>query len=134
LNFPNQQPSKVLIALVTICVAWICVISLAVVTFLGTAVSIGWIVGGTLAMVMVVGGAVAHKEVGRATELPDYIEECSPDAADRFSFSRRDLRNIETFANRAVVGSRDFAIDSFDRTRTRRVPKRADRPRVATRT
>lgn len=104
-------------------------------TFLGAAVSIGWIIGGALVLAMVAGVAVMFKEVGRATELPDYLEEIvlSAEAADRLAYSRRDFRTVDAFANRAVFGSRDLTTGSYERIRPRRASARQDRPRTTSR-
>ncbi len=117
------------------CLAWISALALVVVTFLGAAVSIGWIIGGALVLAMVAAVIVMFKEVGRATELPDYLEEIilSPDAADRLAYSRRDFRSIEAFANRAVITSRDLTTGGYERIRPRRASARQDRPRVSSR-
>lgn len=129
------MPSKVLIVLVATCLAWISVLALAVVTILGTAVSAGWIIGGTLVLGLVVALVVMFREIRQAPEMPDYFAEIepSPAAADRLTFSGFDFRTGEALAKPTVIGSRAMTAGSFERIRPRRVGSRQDRPRTSSR-
>lgn len=125
-----------LIVLVAACFAWIGVLSLAAVTFLGTAASTGWIIAGALLLALVIWLVVMAREIRQATELPDYFEriERSLHAGDRVAYSRP-FHKIGTLptkrtATRTVIGSRGMTAGNFDGIRPRSVRPRQDRPRT----
>lgn len=72
------QPAKVLIVLLASCLLWVSGISLAVIGFAGSSVSIGWIVVGALVLALLVWLVVMSREILRTFEVPDYF------AADAF--------------------------------------------------
>jgi hypothetical protein len=79
------HPSKILIVLAISCLAWIGAISFAVVYFLGTAVSTGWIIGGILFVALAVWVVVMLREIRNAIELPNSLSNSDGtiDAADK---------------------------------------------------
>ncbi|HEX7261515.1 MAG TPA: hypothetical protein VF258_06835, partial [Luteolibacter sp.] len=71
------------------CLAWIGAISFAVVYFMGTAASTGWIIGGVLFLALAAWIVVMRREIRNAIELPhspsnkhaaiDAVEKSTPD-------------------------------------------------------
>jgi hypothetical protein len=64
-------PSKMLILLAGTCLGWIGLISLAIVAFAGSGVSIGWIVAGALVMALAVWLVILWSEFRQAVTPPD---------------------------------------------------------------
>jgi hypothetical protein len=62
-------PSKVLIVLLASCLFWAGGISLAVMWFAGTPMTIGWIMAGALVLALLVWLAVMSHEIRHAMEL-----------------------------------------------------------------
>lgn len=66
------------------CLIWIGGISLAIVCFMGTAVTTGWIMAGALLIALAIWVIVMAKEIHNAIELPDFF---SSDVADKSAHS-----------------------------------------------
>ena len=110
------------------CLMWIGAISLAIVVFLDTTVSTGWIIAGVLLFAMVVSLTVMFREVRNAPEMPDYFNELelSIQEAGQVVSSRQRFRHFDT-----RFGSRGTTAGSYDRVMPRRVRARQNRPRTS---
>lgn len=107
---------------------WIGAISLAIVVFVGTTVSTGWIIAGVLLFAMVVSLTVMVREVRNAPEMPDYfdelelsIHEAGQAVSSRQRFRARDPR----------LGRSEATAGSYERVMPRRVRARQNRPRTS---
>lgn len=81
------HPSKILIVLAISCLVWIGAISFAVVYFMGTAASTGWIVGGGLLLALAVWVVVMLRQIRNAVELPTCAD-CTIDESDKSTLGR----------------------------------------------
>ncbi len=111
--------SKTLIILALACLAWIVAISMAVVYFMGTAVSTGWIVGGVLLLALVVWIVVMLREVRNAIEMPTSDDDDTMDAPDPSALVR---------SRSEITDSRKMTPERGQKSRTRK--RRSDGARL----
>jgi len=68
------QPSRTLILLLASCFIWIGAIALAIVCFMGTSVSTGWIIAGGLVVALAIWVIVMAGEIRNAVNHSDHFE------------------------------------------------------------
>jgi|GEM_PF-4169441 len=68
------QPSRILILLLASCFIWIGAIALAIVCFMGTSVTTGWIIAGGLVVALAVWVIVMAGEIRNAVVHSDHFE------------------------------------------------------------
>ncbi|MEO5716689.1 MAG: hypothetical protein ABIT37_24635 [Luteolibacter sp.] len=68
------QPSRILILLLASCFIWIGAIALAIVCFMGTTVTTGWIIAGALLVALAVWVIVMAGEIRNAVNHSDHFE------------------------------------------------------------
>lgn len=104
------------------------------VTILGVAVSIGWVIGGTLLLAMTVLMLIISREVRLAPEMPDHLaeDEWSRHPSEQTLSLRQRTRRNEIPNHRHVSLNRPgMASESYKRVMPRRVRARQNRPRIS---